>query len=195
MKRLVVEYNQFKTFKKYKLDKNIYISTLSKFSDNLPHIKKINEIFTSEISTLYQVEKIKSPYFNGYDYFFFFKSSSNTEYRIDLLFMEDKEVSYNNIYSVSFSLAENEPYSSSIIDYEKLTDKKEMIELLSRIKFIIKNWLNSINFNITFCIGKSDIENKNNIYEYMIKVCFPDYFIKYDYSSQFTGNKAIYIWK
>ena len=155
----------------------------------------MNEIFTSEISTLYQVEKSKSPYYNGDDYFLFFKSSSNTKYRIDLLFMEDKEVSYNNIYLVSFSLLENEPYSSSILDYKKLTDKKEMIELLSRIKFIIKNWLNSINFNITFCIGKSDIETRNSIYEYMIKVCFPDYFIKYDYSSQFTGNKAIYIWK
>lgn len=190
----IISYDQFKTFDSYKLDKITRISTGSKFLENT-YIGKVNEIYQKELVTKYSVESRKSPIYNDDDYIFKFKTNSNIEYRIDLLKHEDEKVEYSNMYSVLFSLAKNDPYSSNIDDYEQLTDKYQMIEILNRIRYIIEDWVEQTKLNLTFVIGKSDIEKKNNIYKYFIKICFPTYKIKYDYSSHYFDNKAFYIYK
>ena len=185
----IITYEQYKTFNSYKLDKITRVSTGSKL------ITKMNEIYQEKLKTNYTTEIRKSPTYEGDDYIIRFKTNSNVDYRLDLLKHEDDKVNYENMYSVLFSLEKNNHYSSSIYDYEELTDKNEMIEILSRIGYIIQDWLNNTNKCITFVLGKSDIEKKNNIYKYFIKICFPDYNIKYDYSSHYFDNKAFYIYK
>lgn len=191
----IVNYNQFKTFENSKLDKITNITTGSKFIKDSFIGNKVNEIFDKHIPTEYSVHDRKSPIYNDYDYIFYFKTQTNIEYRIDILKHDDDKVKYNNMYSILFSLKKNDPYKSKVDEYEELTDKNEMIEILNRIRYILKDWISKNNLNITFVIGKSDIERKNKIYKYFIRICFPDYNIKYDYSSHYFDNKAFYIYK
>jgi hypothetical protein len=191
----VISYKQFKCFDNYKLDKITNITTGTKFSENSQFGSKINEIFDKKIITNYSIEKRKSPIFSSDDYIFTFKTNSGIEYRLDLLKHDDDKVSYENMYSVLFSLVENDPWSSDVLNYEKLTNKDEMIEILNRIRYIIEDWLDKTKLNITFVIGKSDNQKKNNIYEYFIRICLPTYNIKYDYSEHYFDNKAFYLYK
>jgi hypothetical protein len=57
-----------------------------------------------------------------------------------------------------------------IEDYDKLTNKNEMIEILNRIHFIIKDLLYKNIIINSFCIGGTDLESKNNIYYYFLKI-------------------------
>lgn len=89
-----------------------------------------------------------------------FKTNSNTEYRFDLL----KEPS-TNIYHLAFSLSEND--LSDQDEYEKQTDKKESLELLNRLIWILKDF--SANKDIEYCIGATGNLKKDRIYEYILK--------------------------
>ena len=112
------------------------------------------------------------------------------------MYHEDYKVNYNNMYSILFSTINNDPYDVTENEYEQLTNRKEMIEILNRIRYIINDWLKNNNINnITFVIGESKKQKKNKIYEYLVMSCFSDYTVKYDYSSHYFKNKALYIYK
>ena len=90
-----------------------------------------------------------------------FKTKSNTEYRFDLWNEPNTD-----IYDLSFSLSKNDV--NDINKYEELTDKKETIELLSRLSWILKDL--SLKLNISeFCIGATNLQSKDRIYEYLMK--------------------------
>lgn len=191
----IVSYDQYITFESYKLDKITRISLGSKFLEDSSFFQRMGEIYQVDLETEYEDLERNSPIYNGVDYIFKFISNSGAKYRIDLLKHEDDKVDYKNMYSVLFSMEKNDPYKSTIGDYEEMTDKNEMIEVLNRIRFILKDWLGRNRYKFTFVIGKSEIEKKNNIYKYFIKICFPDYKIEYEYSSHYFDNKAFYIFK
>jgi len=199
MNKYILTHKQYisltEKYKTNKLDKNTTIDIYSKFNENHYIGKKINELFDNELITEYVIDRrISKAFKNKYDYIFIFKTNSGTEYRLDLLYHEDNKVSYTNMYSILFSTSENDPYEVEEEQYEEKTNKREMIELMNRLRYIINEWLKIMNFKtITFVIGKSSIEKKNEIYKYLIVICFGKYDIKYEYSSHYFDNKAFYL--
>ncbi len=154
---ILVNHKDFLNYKeKYgsdKLDKwnSIYTKSKTKMLHDLGGIYE-EEIFDG-IETAYKIKK------NNDNYIIIFNTISNTKYRFDL-FKEPNE----NIYHLGFSL-----YDTKDEDYEKLTFKNEAIELLNKIIWILKDVVKSLPSDYELCIGLTDNEKKNKIYEYMMK--------------------------
>lgn len=161
MKYLHTKQEHYRLFvEKYKTDrlkKNLKIFTTSKDKLLIEH-GIINEIFNNPINTKYDVFKA------GNDFKIIFSTNSNTKYRIDIIPISEINGFVNHI---SFSLSENELDKN---DYEKLTNKNEMSEILNRIHFILNDLVKTKVIINYFCIGASEIEGKNKIYEYFLKV-------------------------
>lgn len=109
-----------------------------------------------------------------------FKSKSNTEYRIDIHIINEFDKLINHI---SFTknddmydiIPNNETdFKKYDIDYNKPTGKNEMIELLNRLHFILKDLVSKNIINNNFCIGGTELIEKNNIYEFFLKVIVGD---------------------
>lgn len=163
---LYTTYKQYKDFyEKYntqRLYKGLKIFSGESSKRNL-FFNPINEIFDSELETNYKIFKNKNN-----DLKIKFKTNSNTLYRLDLFLKEEKgkELSYH----IAFSLCD-----SKINNYNDLTDKNEMIEILNRIKFIINDLKNENILKINyFCIGATELLSKNSIYEYFLKIVLSD---------------------
>lgn len=184
MKYLYSKYEHYKVFleknKSNRLSKGLkIISTgdkLNLFKISLNHNYSVSEeIFNSPIETQYSIIKI-NPNFRK----IIFKSSSNTEYRIDIhIILENGSI----VNHISFSendekydyVPDNEnDFNKYVIDYDKPTGKHEMIEILSRIYFIISDLVNTKIISNYFCIGGTELEEKNNIYEYFLRVVVGD---------------------
>lgn len=147
--------------------KNLKIWTTGSKNDLLG----INEIFESPLVTEYTSSNHPN---NGLK--IVFKTNSETEYRLDLLFIEEFNEVINHI---SFTLNKStfdiipgniHDYDIMNSEYDKPTGKKEMIEILNRIHFILKDLVSKNKINNSFCIGSTEIIEKNNIYEYFLKV-------------------------
>lgn len=80
-----------------------------------------------------------------------FKSKSHYEYRLDIF----KEIN-NDIWHIAFS-----EFDNSII----LTDKKESIDVFSRLVWILKD----LYMNVEYCIGATGDLKKDRIYQYMMR--------------------------
>lgn len=134
---------------------------------------KVNEeIFNESIETKYDIEELKENFFK-----IIFKTNSDIEYRLDIHVIDEVNGIVNHIaFTENDSKFDTIPNSSIDFDeyeksYNKPTKHHEMIELMNRIHFILKDIIdkNYINNNL-FCIGGTEIESKNNIYEYSLKV-------------------------
>ena len=112
------------------------------------------EIFNG-IETYYEITKDNS------DYVVKFNSNSGDEYRFDII----KE-SHTDIYHLAFSLLNNS--IDKLDEYEKLTNKKNSLEVFNRLIWILKDITPKLNVS-EYCIGLSNNESKNNIYEYMMR--------------------------
>lgn len=136
-----------------KLDKNNILSLHSGGKGKLiDRIFKINEEIFDGLETQYNILKTKD------DILIKFKTKSGLEYRFDLL----KEPN-TNIFHLAFSLSK-----SSDDDYHELTDKKESLEVFNRLIWILKDVSLKLNIH-EYCIGATDNESKNKIYEYMLR--------------------------
>lgn len=109
-----------------------------------------NEIFTNGgYETKYTIDRVDS------DYLIKFKCNSEQVYRLDLI--NDG----SEIYHLAFSTIDKE---KDDIEYESPTDRKESLEVLNRLMWIIKD----INLSgVEFCIGATGTK-KDNIYKYML---------------------------
>ena len=150
--------------------KNLKIWTTGSKNDLLG----INEIFESPLATEYTSSNHPN---NGLK--LIFKTNSETEYRLDLLFIEEFNEVINHI---SFTLNKstfdiipdnNHDYDIMNSEYDKPTGKKEMIEILNRIHFILRDLVSKNKINNSFCIGSTEIIEKNNIYEYFSNPSLP----------------------
>lgn len=178
MKYLYTKTEHYKTF--YKNNKTDRLSKLVKI---LPESEKMNlfkislgyktneEIFNKSIETKYNIEKIKENFSK-----ITFKTNSDIEYRLDIHVVDEVNGIVNHI-----AFSENDSKFDTIPDnsidfneyeenYNKPTKHHEMIELMNRIHFILKDVIDKNYITNSFCIGGTEIEGKNNIYEYSLKV-------------------------
>jgi hypothetical protein len=137
-----------------KLDKNNRIWTNSKellFKESLGYdpIEKLNEMFDG-YKTDYNIEKINN------DYLILFKTISEQEYRFDLI-----KVPTEGAYHLAFAPSNKD---KSDISYMDVTDRKESLEVLNRLIWILKD----INIDSEYCIGSTGTK-KDNIYKYMLR--------------------------
>jgi hypothetical protein len=137
-----------------RLYKGLKVATNSKSG------KLIREIFNVPIDTEYKVEKYDSPLLIS------FLSNSLQKYRIDIFVINELERGLIN--HISFSLYDND--LSNVDDYESNTNRGEMIEVINRIHFILKDLLEKEIIRSKFCIGGTELIKKNKIYEYLLKV-------------------------
>lgn len=86
-----------------------------------------------------------------------FSSELKSEYRIDLFREPD-----TNIWHIAFSLLN---IDIKDVKYHDRTNKKESIDVISRVVWILKD----INKNVEYCIGASPDPTKNRIYEYIMR--------------------------
>jgi len=138
-----------KNLKLYITSKDIL---LKKVSNN------INEIFDKNIKTDYDIV------YNNNNILISFLSNSEFKYRLDIFKIKEINGVVNHI---SFS-----KYDGNINDeenYEELLNKNEMIEVINRIHYILKDLVKNNNITNYFCIGGCDLLSKNRIYEYALK--------------------------
>ena len=122
----------------------------------------INEIFKDELNTQYKIVK------DYPDMLISFYTKSQNKYRLDIIQGIEKDKSNEYINHIAFSDYNNDPNDEEA--YETLLNRNEMIEVINRIHFILKD-LNKINkINNQFCIGGTKLLAKNNIYQYVLKV-------------------------
>lgn len=159
MKYLYVKYENYidfvNIFKTNRLAKNLKIMTNTKG-------ELIKEIFRSPIKTQYNIENISK---NLKISFF---SNKNFKYRLDIFRIIEENKSKNYINHLAFSDYENDIYDDE--KYEELVGRNEMIEVLDRIHFILKDLVSKKIINNHFCIGGTKLDEKNRIYKYMLKV-------------------------
>jgi hypothetical protein len=179
----------YESYNSYKIDNNSYIQC-TKFEKMF----KLNEIFDRKLETEYTIHKQINNITGFEDIYYLFKTKSNTEYRLDLIPIEDNTIIYPKFISVSFSLSKNNPIDSTPIDYDKLTDKNEMMELMSRILYLMDIFEKDYGNNI-FMIGYSDNNKKMNIYEYLIRIVFKDYRLEKIKTDIFPGGYSLFMIK
>jgi hypothetical protein len=131
-----------------KLDSTIEIYSNSQF----PKFLNISEEVFEGRETKYEIVKEADDHI-----LIRFKSTSNIEYRIDLF----KEPN-TNIWHIAFSLFDIDISNSN---YHERTDKKESIDIISRIVWILKD----IKRDVEYCIGATPDPIKNKIYEYLMR--------------------------
>ena len=136
-----------------RLKKNLKVLPSTKFN-------KVFEVFDRIINTDYEL------YDNDVLVTCVFWTYSDNEYRLDLL--REYEENYGNVNHISFT--SNDVYGYEDPGYENLTNKGEMIEILNRIHFIIKDLVDKKVLNNQFCIGGAELESKNNIYQNFLRV-------------------------
>ena len=145
---------------------------LFKLSQNL----SINEeIFDSPIETPYEPIEINNN-FTRVD----FETKSKTIYRLDIHKVSENGEIINHISFTQKDLKFDRIPDNHIDferyedDYNKPTEKYEMIEVMNRIYFILKDMLDKNRIENRFCIGGSEIKSKNKIYEYSLRIIVGD---------------------
>lgn len=185
-------YNEFfKENKTNRLSKNEKLEQPGAGVVNFLNVEKIDEIFDSKIDKLEYDEKAIDRVHGDITYFF--KSKSNTEYRLDLVILfernkdlKDKRLHNKRFISVSFSLS-----NSNYENYDDQTNLNELYDVMSRIRYLIQLNEYKTNLSYVFMFGKP-AENKINMYKYFIKICFPDYKLVVDYTSGFPNTNVGY---
>ena len=184
MEYLYTKYKHYQLFleinKSNRLSKNLKIipteSKISSLIKKTHNYQSLNEeIFDKPIDTDYEI-------FNVEDNFkkVIFKTNSNTEYRLDLFTIEENNLLINHIsFTVNDDVYDTLPtndvdFGKYEDEYEKLTKKNEIYEILNRIRFILKGLVDTKVINNNFCIGGAKLESKNIIYEYFLKIVVGD---------------------
>lgn len=170
MKYLYTKNEHYKLFKnKYgnvRLSKNLKLYTTSK-EGIFEKFGLINEIFEKPIQTEYIIDREKSEKYGEWWYKVLFKSDSDTEYRLDI--WPTIENGKGLVNHISFSLSDRDFIDDVEGKYEKMTGKNEMIEILNRLHYVIKDLISKKKIENYFCIGLTELEEKNDIYEYFLK--------------------------
>ncbi len=158
---------------------------LSKFLKIMPPGDKMNLFrIANENSTFIKEEIFGTPYFTRYQLInlspkslkVLFKSNSDTLYRLDIKII-DEEIGTTNHIAFTEEDSKYDIYPTNQEDFEDFessynapTGKHEMIELMNRMHYILEDLVKKGHITNSFCIGGTDLEEKNNIYEYFLKV-------------------------
>jgi len=143
-------------FKNERLSKYLKTTTIGNF-DELLNFNTLNEILNSNLITNYKILSNDNE-----ELVLIFESKSKIKYQLNLF----KRFEYGEIVNhIVFTL-----YGREEKDFESLSGKNEMIEILNRVKYILISMVNDMIINDNFCIGGSILESKNNIYEYALYI-------------------------
>lgn len=194
-KATLYTYNEFlKENKTNRISKNEKID-IGSGAPNFLKIQKIDEIFDSKLDKL-EFKEVKyghEKYQEEENLVYYFKSKSDIEYRLDLVILieknedlKDSRLHDKKFISVSFSLA-----NSNNLNYDTPTNFNELYDVMSRIRYLIELNEYKIKENYVFMFGKPS-DDKIRMYEYFIKVCFPDYKLVIDYTSGFPNTNIGY---
>jgi len=161
-----------------RLSKNLKLMTHTKSG------KLIKEIFENPIYTEYKIEEN-----NNSNILISFYTNKLYKYRLDIFKIYEYDKSEYPINHIAFSDYNNQLDS---YDYEENLNRHEMIEILNRIHFILNDMVkNKIIYNF-FCIGGSKLEEKNKIYEYMLKVLVGKDGFRREKTDIYDTNFALY---
>jgi len=185
-----ITYNNYiKENNSERLDKFLKIYTYKKFRESV--FESFDKLYPN---TKFSISKYVfgdkfSNYNNGHGYQIFFKTDSDTEYRVDLIPMINYNMKIDSefIWSISFTLKDNSIYDES---YEELTKLDETREVLLRIGDI----LNRIDIPKYYIIGDTTLKSKIKLYKNFLLLVFPDYNIEMLYCDGFINDKGLYIW-
>lgn len=200
LKTSLYTYNEFiKEYKTNRLEKNlkIYGSTYP------PKYLNLKEIFDSNLKLIegedFVIKKLKHPeYENEYNFIYVFKTKDKIEYRLDFVVLKEDNKNLKNeilhdkkFISVAFTLN-----NISAEDYDEVTLKNNQYEVLNCVIYLVNHFKNMEKNNYIFMFGKPNVEQKFNIYKYIIEKCFPDYKILKDFTSGFDKtNLGFYLIK
>jgi hypothetical protein len=126
------------------------------------------EIFNNPLETKYSIDRISDRFLK-----IKFTTNSETKYRLDIHMIREFGTIVNHISFTEDS--DEESYIEYELEYSKPTNKNEMIELMNRIHFIILDVVKGGILSKTFSIGGTELEEKNRIYEYFLKVLDVDF--------------------
>jgi len=179
MKYLWTQTEHYRKFikenKSPRLSKFLKIYTESK-SELIDKLFKKNEIFNSNLITEYSITDQK----NVEGKKVIFKTKSDNEYRLDIYFIiEDTGLVNHLSFTKNIDLYDmitntNDEFNLINKKYNELTENREAIEILNRIKYILSDLVKKDIISNYFCIGGTEIEAKNNIYQYFLKVVVGD---------------------
>jgi hypothetical protein len=155
-----------------RLDKGIKIISTESKRHLLSKSFELNEeeIFESPLDTNYTISNKDNKLT------VIFSTTSDTEYRLDIFsIIENDDIVNHLAFSINNPIFDKIPtnqkdFDNYNLEYHKLTSKHEVIELLNRIHFILKDLVSNSKIENNFCIGGTEIIEKNNIYEYFLKV-------------------------
>lgn len=114
-----------------------------------------------------------------------FKTNNDYKYRLDIFKCVEHDKSNNFINHMAFNDYNND--INDIDKYEELLNRNEMIEIINRIHYILKNLLKNNKINNNFCIGSKNLLAKNNIYQYILKILIKNNFEKLSINIYDTG--------
>lgn len=135
----------------------------------------VEKIFNSNIETEYFLE-ISDPFRKKIT----FNSTAGNSYRLDINIIPEFGKVCNHI---SFSINDpkfdivpqtEEEYLQLDLEYSRVTGRGEMIEILNRIRYVLNDIIEKKIISNYFCIGISEIESKNKIYEYFLDIVVGD---------------------
>ena len=169
----------------------------------LPRFEQfVNEIYMTPREIDYITNISNSTIFIGYhNYNIFFKLNDN-DYIMNYVFMKDKIGPFagEDLYNISFTSKElYDEYlkTDSHEDYEKLSDKNEMIPLMKSLSYIILDhhkYLMKFHKKVIYVIGETEDERKINIYSDIIKNSFENVKEYYGVGS-FNNGKNVYYYE
>lgn len=166
---------------------------------------KIFEILTSIKETEYRIVS-KQGYFikDEKDYKIFFKTNSGAEYKLDLMRLKEDDIIINNQSILDLSTSKNEKgadifaisytlKSINLTNYDKSTNKNEHYEVLGKVCYLLKEFMQKYpQYNI-FCFGNLD-QKRDTFYSNYLKL-FKE-FNYYKVPSNYSHNgEAFYLIK
>ena len=177
---------------------NLLSKKLKLHVTKIPKYLKLDEIFDTDLNLVENVdfEVIEYPHqkYNEKNYIYYFKLK-DVDYRIDFVIIKEdneklknKKLHDKKFISISFSLK-----STNEDDYDIPTELNNQYQVMNYIIYLVNHFkLNKIKSNYIFMFGDPIDTRKVNIYEFIVKQCFPDYKIKKDYTSGFPNTKIGY---
>jgi len=158
-----------------KLRKSPNKKYVGKFSEFI-----LNEIYAKPKETVYKLHQEVSKCFpDNIDYIIKFKTNSEQEYILSIVYVEDKISPFpgESMFNISFTIKEHYDIMN-YLKYEKETNRGEIIEITKRLIYIMNDMDILIKNRVTtpiYIIGETDNPQKINFYRNIIKNSIIDF--------------------
>ena len=158
-----------------RIHKGVKLITIDNKYSSLCNIKINEEIFENPIECEYDISDIGNDRIKVR-----FKSKREVDYRIDISKIAEDGQLINHIgFTIDNFKFDKLPTNQMEQDefdmeYEALTDKNEVYDVLGRIRYILLHMIKNKIINNHFCVGGTVFLKKNKLYEFFLKVIVGD---------------------